>query len=126
MIIKCNQFEIVGAATGVEDQAMLEQCATRIMGLTGRPDVVIMGVGGAMALMEVGLVRITAATISKLTDVFGAGDAFTSALVSVPAAGAAPVEAGLLGNLSASRCISQLGSSGTTTPEHMMRHISHM
>jgi len=129
MIIKGNQFEVIRSVTGgdvsMADPELTEQCAAQLMRQNGKPVVVTMGDKGALICADDEFIRIPAVEVSGEIDVCGAGDAFTSAFVSAYAAGADINEAGIIGNLSASVCISQLGSTGIITDDTLLRHYKY-
>ena len=54
-------------------------------------------------------------------DIVGAGDSVTAGIVSSLAAGANAIEAGIIGNLVASVTIRQLGTTGTASPQQVMK-----
>ncbi|MCE5344439.1 MAG: PfkB family carbohydrate kinase, partial [Eubacteriales bacterium] len=85
--------------------------------MTGRDVFITLGKDGIAA--GEGTV-VPAAKQTKPIDVCGAGDATTAALVSALCAGATPVEAAFLGNLSAGVTVRKLGTTGTALPEEML------
>jgi len=127
VIIKGNQFEIVKSAMGssadAEDMNNLKQCCEAISQKNDKPLVITLGERGALIASGGMLTHIPAFQVSGELDICGAGDAFTTCFVSALAAGANLEEAGIIGNLAASICITQVGSTGKVTPELLLRKV---
>lgn len=54
----------------------------------------------------------------------GAGDSVTGGLVPSLCSGASPVEAAVVGNLVASITVQQIGTTGTASPEQVLKRFS--
>lgn len=107
MIIKGNQFEIP-----------LELCEGH-----AKPVIRTMGEEGVAIYSDGERIKVPAIPVSGQTDVCGAGDMFTASFVSALSAGVSLEEAGRLGNIAASICVTQLGTSGYVTVDDLMKSI---
>ena len=114
VMIKCNHLEAV-EALGAE--LPLPQTIAALQALTGRDVFVTLGKDGIAA--GDGTI-VPAARQPGPIEVCGAGDATTAALVSGLCAGASPVEAAFLGNLSAGITVRKLGTTGTASQQEML------
>ncbi|MCL2708556.1 MAG: PfkB family carbohydrate kinase [Defluviitaleaceae bacterium] len=127
MIIKGNQFELTGAEMNERDFSVgLSELARRCVPIAvknKKPVVATLGENGAAIIDGNGLTSIPGFFIDGQIDVCGGGDAFTSGFVAAFASGASLAEAALTGNLSASICVTQLGSTGTVTREMMAERL---
>jgi sugar/nucleoside kinase (ribokinase family) len=85
-----------------------------------KPLVITQGERGAVIVSEGEQIKIPAFPVEGRVDVCGAGDAFSAAFVGAYSAGATLYEAGWLGSLAASFCVSQIGTTGVITPDMLM------
>jgi len=107
MIVKGNQFEIP-----------LEICEGRT-----KPVIRTMGEDGVAIYANGQCVKVPGIQVSGQTDVCGAGDMFTASFVAALSSGASLEDAGKIGNIAASICVTQLGTSGCVTVEDIEAHI---
>jgi rfaE bifunctional protein kinase chain/domain len=118
-IIKPNQFELIGwdsPPPGAE--VPVDQLAPIIAAIgeyTRRPLVVTLGERG-MLVCEGQLTHVPAVRVAGPVDTTGAGDSATAGAVLGLCAGATLPEAALVGNLTASITIEQLGTTGVARP----------
>jgi rfaE bifunctional protein kinase chain/domain len=128
MIIKGNQYEMVKSAMGAEanadDPEIIKQCIAVMGKKYDRPMAVTMGEKGTYVYDGGEAVLVPAFLVTGPVDVCGAGDAFSAGFACALAVGATPREAGYVGNLAASICVSQLGSTGVVTPNLMLKRAS--
>jgi len=99
MIIKGNQFEIP-----------LELCEGR-----DKPVIRTMGEEGVSIYSKGECIKVPGVPVSGQTDVCGAGDMFTASFIAALSSGESLEAAGRLGNIAASICVKQLGTSGYVT-----------
>jgi bifunctional ADP-heptose synthase (sugar kinase/adenylyltransferase) len=91
--------------------------------LAGKPFFVTLGEKGALAVENGTAALIPPFPVTGPTDICGAGDAFTAGAVAALCCGASFAEAGIAGNLLASICVGQVGTTGQATAGEMMdRH----
>ena len=107
---------VVGREPGAKD-------AVRAMAArTGRAAFCTMGEQGVLVASPDGEIEpVPGIAVAGPVDIVGAGDAMTSATVAAMLGGATPVEAATLGNLAASITIQQLGTTGTASPDQLLR-----
>ena len=67
-------------------------------------------------------IEIPGINVIGQTDVTGAGDMFSASFISAFAGGATLEQAGEIGNIAASICVRQIGTSGHITTKDIMRH----
>ncbi|MGI5818589.1 MAG: bifunctional heptose 7-phosphate kinase/heptose 1-phosphate adenyltransferase [Armatimonadota bacterium] len=129
-IIKPNAWEACRAAdvahsgeptvwNAVEaGEKLLEQTASRAV-------VITLGEEGVLVMApESEPVHVPGIPVRGEIDIVGAGDSFTAGMVSALAVGDARWdEAAIIGNLVASITIQQIGTTGTATPEQLMRRL---
>ena len=134
VLIKCNHYEAVGAfypeydrLTGSmkhaePDDAMIVECGKRMSAKTNRPVFVTLGVRGQYVIGENGQIDLVPAVkVEGPIDICGAGDATTSGIVASLCTGATLAEAAAVGNRVSSITIRKLGTTGTATPEELLR-----
>jgi bifunctional ADP-heptose synthase (sugar kinase/adenylyltransferase) len=116
VIVKPNAREALratGLATVAEAGAALRQS-------TRRPVVVTDGDRGMLVFDEAGTTRVPGVMVAGPTDIVGAGDSALAGMAAALCAGAALTEAALIGNLTASITIQQIGVTGTATRAQVM------
>jgi len=125
--IKINIHEALEAA-GVEVRMQdLDNAITAGRILTerlGHPVHVTMAEKGLLVAEENRVTHIPAVPISGPIDPVGAGDSVSAAIISALAAKASPVEAAILGNVTASIVIQQLGTTGTASPSEVLQRLA--
>ena len=141
MMIKGNQFELCHAvygqakntASGFDkgvslasdpfvtrtDEEVAKACKT-LFEKTGYPVVCTLGEHG-LKIYEDTIIEIPGIHVPGQLDVCGAGDMFNSTFISALSAGADMETAGTLGNLAASMCVRQLGTTGHVTADDLMK-----
>ena len=138
MMLKGNQYELCHAVygqgvSGVADARVqlaadpsvertaeeITQACETLRKKTGQPVICTLGEHGVHIYQDGPKLEIPATPVSGQTDVCGAGDMFTAAFISTLAAGASPDEAGKIGNMAASICVTQLGTSGHVTTKDL-------
>ena len=126
VIIKCNDKEAARMATGREPEGAFSKAGVfgsmdKLQALTGKPVFVTCNAHGVAAQGPNGKVLVPAARQNGPIDVCGAGDGCTAGIVSALCAGADPVEAAFLGNLTAGVTVRKLGDTGTASQEEVWR-----
>ena len=140
MMLKGNQFELCHAvyghgASGAKDARVqlaadpsversddeINRACTILWEKTGRPVICTLGERGVWIYHNGPRIEIPATPVTGQTDVCGAGDMFTASFISAYAAGADMAQAGKIGNIAASICVTQLGTSGYVTPEDIIK-----
>ncbi|MFQ6099361.1 MAG: bifunctional heptose 7-phosphate kinase/heptose 1-phosphate adenyltransferase, partial [Armatimonadota bacterium] len=127
VIIKPNKFEAARALDpGFEGQVGLERA--RSLGLelarrNRRPVYVTVGEEGVLVCDAGQCTHVPGIRVDGEVDVVGAGDATTAGIVSSLAAGASLQEAALVGCLVASITVQQIGTTGTASPEEVVRRF---
>ena len=132
ILIKCNHYEAVGAfypeydrLTGSmknaePDDGLIVECGKRMSAKTNRPVFVTLGARGQYVIGE-NVDLVPAVKVEGPIDICGAGDATTSGIVASLCTGATLAEAAAVGNRVASITIRKLGTTGTATPEELLR-----
>lgn len=125
VILKSNRSEAIKAVdpyhTGVFDRTLAERCARTLFERTGRPVLVTLNEDGLLIVTPEGCTQVPGIKVDGPIDPCGAGDSVTAGLVASVCAGATLVEGSLVGNLTASIIIQQLGTTGTASPEQLLR-----
>lgn len=117
VIVKCNEHEIT---RGVAGDRIFADNARLLCEKTQRPVFVTRGRSGVFIQSNDGdTYNVPGVHVEGSIDICGAGDAVSSALVLGLASGATLSEAAVLGNLSASIAITQLGTTGHATPDDL-------
>ncbi|MBT3343166.1 MAG: carbohydrate kinase [Gemmatimonadetes bacterium] len=86
-----------------------------------RPCFCTMSTHGMLVCDETGDYHASAFPVTGPTDPVGAGDSTTAALVCMMAGGSSATEAALVANLVASITVQQIGTTGTATPQQVLR-----
>jgi rfaE bifunctional protein kinase chain/domain len=117
--------EVVPAEKNVPLQDAVRY-ARRIQGAGGRPAFISRGACGSLVCEKGEVEIIPGIPLHEEIDPVGAGDAAASALASALAAGATPLEAAELSNLASAVTVTKLRSTGTASPEEIVRLFSRM
>ena len=126
VIIKPNQHE-AAAALGKKGRTTLtavREGALVMSRRTGRPVYVTLGGRGCLSVHDGIATTVPTYRPGGKLDIVGAGDSFFSGAMTALCAGAAPEEAGLIGNLVASITVQQVGVCGTATQAQVRRRFS--
>jgi len=119
VIVKPNARE-AARATG---QADLSAAGQALLSRTGRAAVITDGEQGAYVFDRQGQQHVPTARVSGPIDVVGAGDSVMAGMAAALCAGANLAEAALVGNLTASITIQQLGVTGTATRAQVLARL---
>jgi len=123
MALKPNDREAVYAVDGVwlEEVPMerARQAGRTLSQRAGRPVFVTVGPQGTLVCDGGSVERVPAEQVEGPIDIVGAGDSTLAGIVASLCAGATPVEAAYMGNLTASVTIRQLGTTGVATPDQL-------
>ena len=126
VIIKCNQFELPGAANDEENSregnSVLKR-AKALLAVNGRAVVVTAGAEGAFVLESDAMAHIPAFPVEGPLDIVGAGDATNAGVILGLTLGLTLPEAVLLGGCVSSITIQQLGVTGTAVIEQVKRRM---
>ncbi|MBN2328811.1 MAG: carbohydrate kinase [Candidatus Omnitrophica bacterium] len=124
VIIKPNRFEAVKAVHSdiVDDPSteLAKKCADALRARTGKPVFLTLDKEGVCPVSEEGQYPVPCPPVDGPIDIVGAGDSTTAGIVSALASGASLAEAAVIGNLTASVTIRQLGTTGTASPQQVM------
>lgn len=128
VIVKCNHLEACSAdhpGDPVEEpgDAAVRQSAVALALRTGKPAFVTCGDRGIYTTDGQSTTLVPAIRVDGPVDICGAGDAATSGIVSALCCGASAEEAALVGNLTASITIRQLGTTGTASREQIVQQL---
>jgi rfaE bifunctional protein kinase chain/domain len=111
--IKVNNFE---ARQIVNSQDIpLQDVARQLYQASGRPVIITQGAKGILVCDQHGWFEIPTIKIEGPIDVVGAGDSVTASMTAALCAGATLQEAALIGNITASLIVQQIGTTGTAT-----------
>jgi rfaE bifunctional protein kinase chain/domain len=125
LTVKCNHLEALKAVFGdtnrEADIVLLKYCAESLREKTGRDVLITWGENGTAVLSGEEFGLVPAVKVSGPIDVTGAGDSMTAGLMSAYNAGADLFEAALIGNMTASVTIRQIGRTGTATQEDIFK-----
>ncbi len=125
VVLKSNRSEaahvVVPGHTGPIDRVLAERCARTLFERTGRPVIVTLSEEGTLIVTADGCTPVAAIPVSGPIDPCGAGDSTTAGLVASVCAGATLNEGVLVGHLTASITVQQLGTTGTASPEQLLR-----
>ena len=125
--IKINVREAVQAAglkVKVLDLGVAAKAGSILALRLSHPVYVTMGEKGLVVVEEDQITHIPAVPVSGPIDPVGAGDSVSAAIISALSAKATPVEAAVLGNVTASVVIQQLGTTGTASSRQILRRLS--
>ena len=123
MTLKPNDREAVHAVDAVWlDEVPLERARAAGQALSrraGKPVYLTIGPKGILVCEGEQIAQVPTVRVEGPIDIVGAGDSTLAGIVAARCAGATPVEAALMGNLTASVTIRQLGTTGTATPQQL-------
>lgn len=122
VILKCNAKEslvAVGTPDGSQDMENLLVTGEKLNLQTNRPVFLTRGESGMLVFDRGKYSDIPAVTIEGPTDPTGAGDSATSGAVMALSSGSTLDEAAVIGNLTASVTVKQLGTTGTASAEQI-------
>lgn len=126
MVIKPNQFEAVGRINALPGEEVeikeLEAALQRLRGETGTTVFVTRGERG-MLVSDPEIQLVPGVMVPAPIDPTGAGDSATAGAVLTLASGGTPAEAALIGNLVASITVQQLGTTGTASPDEVVKRL---
>ena len=119
-ILKPNRDEALASGGGAD----IEHCARAFSRRTGRPVFVTLGANGILVANGDALTHVPGIAVPPPIDIVGAGDSVSAAVVSALCAGATLPEAALLGVLTSSITIQQIGATGTASPDQILRRFN--
>lgn len=127
MLVKPNLAELAEAvglrSAAVASREEIRLAGEKLMRLTHKPAIVTMGPEGLLALEQEAATFIPGYQVDGPIDICGAGDSVTAGTVAALCAEATLAEAALIGNLSASITIQQIGVTGVATPEQLRQRL---
>ncbi|MFV2066633.1 MAG: bifunctional heptose 7-phosphate kinase/heptose 1-phosphate adenyltransferase [Pirellulales bacterium] len=127
VIIKPNQFEAVGHENPQPDDTVdpdqVRQATAELRRQTGAPVCVTRGVEG-MLVTDPEWTTVPGVRLEGPIDPTGAGDSVTASAVLALAAGASFAEAALVGILTSSITVQQIGMTGTATPQQVVDRLT--
>ncbi len=122
VILKTNLAEALKAAgmdpnTETADLSAITSCCEKLYRRTNNPVIITLAEHGCIVFSEPGspLVQIPAIPVGGPIDVVGAGDSFLASVGLALSSSAELKEAALIGNLSASIVVQQIGTTGTAS-----------
>lgn len=110
-IIKCNYKEFIESDLHNKSITFIESCE-KVSKETGQILIVTKDKDGAYIACDGKLLYIPAREVKGLLDSRGAGDAFTSGFIAAFCCGIPIYTAGLIGAVTASLCLTQIGTTG--------------
>ncbi len=117
--LKPNRYEALVAVEQetreVVPRAVAERCGRELAARTGRPVFVTLDAEGISVCTAASSTHVPTVPPSGPIDVTGAGDSTAAGIVCSLCCGASLAEAALIGNLTASVTIQQIGTTGTAT-----------
>jgi rfaE bifunctional protein kinase chain/domain len=123
--IKPNRTECVRAVFGPNaDLGRWREAARRLADWLDRPVLCTVGEDGILLADKRGETLVPAYPVSGPIDTVGAGDSTSAAIALAVACGAELPAAAAFGNLVASITITQLGTTGTATPDQVRRRFA--
>jgi rfaE bifunctional protein kinase chain/domain len=123
MIVKCNHLEACRAFYPDVDSPSREtvlECGEKLYEKNRKPVFITLGSEGMLTFSADGIYSIPTIQVPPPIDIVGAGDSVTAAVASALTVGASVKDAGLLGNMTASVTIRQIGTTGAATPEQII------
>ena len=124
VILKPNAREAVRAVqprAHAAERTVVEACGMALAARAHRPVFVTVGEDGILVCDHDHIDRVSTRPASGPIDTVGAGDSVMAGLVSSLCAGASAREAAIVGNLVASVTIRQIGTTGTASPEQVLK-----
>ncbi len=124
MVLKPNRIEVVKAVSPSKNPLEvrtdeLVKLGREMQKKTKRPIYITLSEKGALLITESDHYHLPAAPTNPPIDPVGAGDTFIATIGVGLAAGARPVEAGIMANLAAGVIIKKLNITGTASPEEI-------
>ncbi len=116
LIIKCNQSE----ALKNTDTKTVEEAAQKLFQVNPRGCFITLGSEGIYVYHNQTGKQVPGIRVEGPIDICGAGDSATSGILSSLCAGASYEEAALIGNITASITIRQLGTTGTASRDEII------
>jgi rfaE bifunctional protein kinase chain/domain len=125
LILKPNSIEasrlfFPGREPGSIDLAELARAALDHHQKTGKPVFITRGELGCLVCAGGECRTVPGVRVPPPIDTVGAGDSFLASLATALAAGAAPLEAACLANLSAAVTVAKIGVTGTASPDEIL------
>lgn len=121
VLIKPNEFE-AGRVLGLDTAAAVpEESVRALQARTHRPVFLTVGAQGQWVSDGREVRHIPAFPVTGPIDIVGAGDSTSAGIVLALACGASVWEAAFLGNLVASITITKLGTTGTASPQEVLK-----
>lgn len=125
MVLKPNKMEAVKAIDQSRDPSTVTEeeiieIGRELQKRAKRPVYITLSSEGALLITESGFEKIPAVRMEPPIDPVGAGDTFIAAAGASLAAGATPLEAGIIANLAASVVIKKLNITGTASPREIL------
>lgn len=117
-MLKPNEREALVAVHGKEVPATDDSVADAgrvLFQRTGKPVFITRGELGILVTSEEGQVLVPGISVKGPVDICGAGDSATAGIILALCAGASLAQAALVGNIVASKTITQIGTTGSTT-----------
>ena len=122
VIVKCNNFELMGREGDPEDSEALRRKAAELP--NGRPVFVTRGSAGMLVLTSDSIQAVPAFPVTGPIDICGAGDASSAGIVLGLSLGLTEEEAALLGCAISSITIQQIGVTGTATVSQVRQRLT--
>jgi len=130
VILKINLHEamnvagIIGKST-LEDQRDIYECCLNIYRKNRGPIVITRGKSDSIVFNGPNepIIKIPTASAKKPIDVVGAGDSFLASMGTSLCAGASLEEAAIIGNITASIVIQQIGTTGTASRKEIVERF---
>ena len=125
MVLKPNKMEAVKAIDQSRDPSTVTEeeiieIGRELQKRAKRPVYITLSSEGALLITKSGFEKIPAVRTEPPIDPVGAGDTFIAAAGASLAAGATPLEAGIIANLAASVVIKKLNITGTASPREIL------
>jgi rfaE bifunctional protein kinase chain/domain len=117
VILKPNADELKDLIAAETDP---DKAASALSTRTGRPVILTRGSDGIVASDGTETWSLPGIPVPEFIDIVGAGDSVSAAVTSALAAGAPLPDAALLGVLSSSITVQQIGTTGTASPEQIL------
>ena len=124
VIIKCNNFELMGPGVDSTDPEALGSRARELQQTLGKPVFVTRGSQGMLVAERGRVTAVPAFTVTGPVDICGAGDASSAGIVLGLSLGLSAEEAALLGCCVSSITIEQIGVTGTATVQQVRNRLA--
>ncbi len=126
VVAKPNRDEALQAVSensGTEAEACLNAAIRSFVDRTGRPVYITLGPEGILCDDGNAIRHVPGITVPDPIDTVGAGDSVSAGIISALCAGASYVDAARVGVLVSSITIQQIGTTGTASPEQVLRRF---